>query len=142
MHRVRLAVRENRLTTLAIREEHYIPAIEATGRGWVIDKHGVVVAFAIGNSDTGNIWALFVHPDHEGQGHGRALQHVMVGWLFEQGLTRLYLTTEPGTRAQRFYENTGWFFVEIDSKGEAVYERYSTDASRLRGRQQHPRRRS
>ncbi len=36
MHRVRLAVRENRLTFSVITEEHYIPAIEVTGRGWVI----------------------------------------------------------------------------------------------------------
>ena len=73
MHAVRVAVHENRLMTLAITEEHYIPAIESTGRGWVIENHGVVVAFAVGNSETGNIWALFVHPDHEGRGYGRAL---------------------------------------------------------------------
>ena len=50
MHRVRLAVRENRLTFCVITEEHYIPAIEVTGRGWVIgssrawwpmEKHGM-----------------------------------------------------------------------------------------------------
>lgn len=101
MHRVRLAVRENRLTISSVTEEHYFPAIEATGRGWVIDEDGEVVAFAVGNAETGNIWALFVYPDREGRGHGRALQRVMVGRLFEQGLTRLFLTTEPGTRAQR-----------------------------------------
>ncbi len=36
MHRVRLSVRGNRLTFSVITEEHYIPAIEVTGRGWVI----------------------------------------------------------------------------------------------------------
>jgi hypothetical protein len=49
MHRVRVAVRENRLTSSAITEEHYIPAIEATGRGWVVEVNGTVVAFAVGN---------------------------------------------------------------------------------------------
>ena len=32
----------------------------------------------------------------------------MVSWLASRGLARLWLTTEPGTRAQRFYEAAGW----------------------------------
>ena len=129
MHVVRLAVRENRLTTSAITEEHYVPAIETTGRGWVIEKQGEVIAFAVGNSSTGNIWALFVHPNHEGQGHGKALQKIMVNWLFEQGLTRLYLGTEPKTRAQGFYEASGWTYAGQDTNGEAIYERFSPQDS-------------
>ena len=125
MHVVRLAVRENPLTTSAIQEEHYVPAIESTGRGWVIEEQDEVVAFAVGNSITGNIWALFVHPDHEGKGYGTALQNVMVNWLFEQGLLRLNLETGTGTRAQGFYEATGWSFVGINDKGEALYERFA-----------------
>lgn len=119
---VRLAVRENRLTTSAIREEHYIPAIETTGHGWVIECDGTVVGFAVGNAETGNIWALFVHPDHEGKGYGKVLLGVMVNWLFEQGLKRLNLGTEPETRAQRFYETAGWKYVGKASNGEALYE--------------------
>ena len=124
MHAVRLAVRENRLTPSAITEEHYIPAIEPPGRGWVIKKQGKVIAFAVGNSQTGNIWVLFVHPNHEGQGHGKSLQNVMVNWLFKQGLPRLHLETEPNTRAQSFYEATGWTFVALNTNGEALYERF------------------
>jgi hypothetical protein len=66
MHRVRMAVHENRLVSTLITEEHYISAIEVTGRGWVAEDQGFVIGFAIGNAVTGNIWALFVHPDHEG----------------------------------------------------------------------------
>ena len=113
------------MTTSAIREEHYVPAIESTGRGWVIEEQGEVVAFAVGNSTTGNIWALFVHPDHEGKGYGTALHNVMVSWLFEQGLDRLHLATGTGTRAQGFYEATGWHFVGLNANGEAVYERFA-----------------
>jgi hypothetical protein len=36
MHRIRLAVRENR-TSGAIREEHYNREIEVSGRGWVVE---------------------------------------------------------------------------------------------------------
>lgn len=125
MHRVRRAVRENPLLTSAITEEHYVPAIESTGRGWVIEEQGDVVAFAVGNAVTGNIWALFVHPDHEGKGYGTALQDVMVRWLFDQGLDRLHLETGTGTRAQGFYEAFGWSYIGLNANGEALYERFA-----------------
>lgn len=122
MHRVRLAVRENRLTSSAITEAHYVPEIERTGRGWVVEEAGRVVAFAVGNAATGNVWALFVDPAHEGRGHGRLLHDTMVAWLFAQGLDRLWLSTDPGTRAQRFYEAAGWTFAGMLRDGEARYE--------------------
>ncbi len=108
MHRVRMAVRENRLTSTVLAEDDYAAAISMPGRGWVIEKDGVIVGFAAGNSQTGNIWALFVDPAHEGHGYGRRLHDALVAWLFEQGLNRLWLTTEEGTRAERFYERAGW----------------------------------
>lgn len=108
MHRVRVAVRENRLTSSVITEAHYLPAIEATGRGWVIETGGKIVGFAVGNARTGNIWALFVDPDYEGCGYGRRLHEAMIHWLFSCKLKRLYLSTGPDTRAQQFYEMAGW----------------------------------
>jgi GNAT superfamily N-acetyltransferase len=122
MHRVRLAVREKRLTSRAIREEHYVPEIEVTGRGWVVVDAREVVAFAVGNRETRNIWALFVAPGHERRGHGRALHDTMVDWLFAQGAPHLWLTTGDGTRAQRFYEAAGWTFVRGLPDGERYYE--------------------
>jgi len=122
MHRVRRAVRENPLTSDVIREEHYIPAIESSGRGWVVEEAGEVRAFAVGNGQTGNIWALFVDPAHEGRGFGRQLQAVMVDWLFSEGLERLNLGTAPGTRAEAFYRATGWTYLGIDAHGEASFE--------------------
>jgi GNAT superfamily N-acetyltransferase len=123
MHRVRLAVRENRLTSSAITEKHYAPAIEETGRGWVAVENDVVLGFAVGNKTTGNIWALFVDPAHEGRGCGSRLHSAMVSWLFEQGLTRLWLGTEPGTRAERFYVAAGWSKLCLLPDGEALFER-------------------
>jgi len=122
MHRIRLAVHENRLTSSVITEEHYVSAIEITGRGWVIALNGEIVAFAVGNAATGNIWALFVDPAHEGRGYGRRLLETMVSWLFARGLTNLHLSTGPNTRAARLYQAAGWQFRHILANGEALYE--------------------
>jgi GNAT superfamily N-acetyltransferase len=123
MHHVRMAVHENVLVNVAaVTEAAYLLHLETEGRGWVIEEQGVIVALAMGNCRTGNIWALFVHPEHEGRGHGRLLHDTMVTWLFEQGLQRLVLSTEPGTRAQRFYERAGWRNLGPTPHGEVAYE--------------------
>lgn len=122
MHRVRTAVLENRLTSSVITERDYIPAIESTGRGWVVECDGGIVGFAVGNDLTGNIWALFVHPKHERHGYGRSLHDVMVSWLFSRGLRNLWLSTMPNTRAQHFYESAGWTFKRSLPGGESLYE--------------------
>ena len=119
---MRLAVKENRLVSMALTEDDYIAAIEQTGRGWVAEADGEVVGFAIGNAATGNIWALFVDPAHEGKGYGRQLHDVMVSWLWAQGLDRLWLATEAGTRAERFYQRAGWTPAGAGSDGEVRFE--------------------
>lgn len=123
IHRVRMSVRENRLVSTVITEADTLRAIEVTGRGWVVEAQGQVVGFAIGSAATGNVWALFVDPEHEGRGHGRRLHDAMVTWLGSQGLGRLWLTTDPGTRAQHFYEAAGWTCAGPGKGGELRYER-------------------
>jgi GNAT superfamily N-acetyltransferase len=122
MHRIRVAVRENRLATMVLSEADYVPEMESTGRGWVAEEDGRIVGFAIGNATNGNIWALFVDPDYEKRGHGRRLHDEMVAWLWSQGLKRLWLTTSPGTRAQYFYESAGWCRTGATPHGEVLYE--------------------
>ena len=123
MHRVRLAVKENRLVSTVISESDYQPAIETNGRGWVVEIDDQVVAFAVGNKTNGNIWALFVDPAHERRGYGRLLHNEMIKWLKGQGVGKLWLTTEPGTRAERFYEKAGWLRVGTTTKGEVRFEK-------------------
>jgi|SRR5688572_4031976 GNAT superfamily N-acetyltransferase len=129
IQRVRASVRQNRLVSTIITDEDVRAALETTGRGWVVEAKGEVVAFAIGNAVTGNIWALFVHPEHEGRGYGRQLHDTMVNWLWAVGLRRLWLTTEPGTRAQRFYESAGWRLTAVDHD-ELRYELHRNDPKR------------
>jgi GNAT superfamily N-acetyltransferase len=123
MHRVRCAVRENRLVSLVLSEADYVAAIEPPGRGWVIELEGEIVAFAVADAVTGNIWALFVDPDHERRGYGRRLLEAMTEWLWSRGLARLWLTTAPGTRAESFYAAAGWQRAGSTSGGELRFER-------------------
>lgn len=122
MHRVRMAVRENRLVSMQLSASDYVVAIEQTGRGWVVELQGAIVAFAIGDASNGSIWALFVEPGHEGHGYGRQLHDLMVTWLWEQGHERLWLSTDPDTRAERFYEAAGWQRVGVTAGGEIRFE--------------------
>ena len=82
MHVIRLAVRENRLTSTALTQAHYVPEITVSGAGWVAVAHQAsltqpdnkkeeILGFAIANRETGNIWALFVSPDAEAKGVGK-----------------------------------------------------------------------
>ncbi len=122
IQRVRHSVRENRLTSGAISDADVVDAIERTGQGWVVEAAGEIVAFAVGNPQTGNIWALFVDPRFEGMGYGRRLHDTMIAWLWARGLERLWLTTVPGTRAQRFYELSGWHNCGPIESGELRFE--------------------
>jgi GNAT superfamily N-acetyltransferase len=122
MHAVRMSVLENQLTRSHISHDDYIEHMEVLGRGWVIDVAGRIVACGVCNARTGNVWGLFVLPDFERCGFGRRLLDTTVDWLWDQGLDRIWLTTQPGTRAQHFYETAGWANVGITEHGEIRFE--------------------
>ena len=124
IQRVRHSVRENVLTSRTIGDDEVIDYLERFGRGWVVvDEANQVIAFAVGDARDGNIWALFVDPAHEAHGHGRRLHDGMVAWLRSRGLERLWLTTMPGTRAQRFYERAGWINMGLLPSRELRFEK-------------------
>lgn len=122
MHRIRLAVRENRLSDPAlVQPEDYRALLGGHGRGWVAEVEGRIAGFAIADVARRNVWALFVHPDAEGRGVGRPLHDAMMDWLFAEGVERVWLSTDPGTRAEAFYRTAGWQAAG-DHHGEARYE--------------------
>jgi GNAT superfamily N-acetyltransferase len=97
--RVRSAASEHHVFSLTLPDDLVIEALESTGRGWVIELDGVIVAFAIGDAITGSIWALFVDPPHRGQGYGRRLYDTVVEWLWSQGHDRVWLDEQPDAGA-------------------------------------------
>ena len=62
MHRVWLAVRENRLVSLRITEADYLQAIHSAGRGWVAEVEGEIVGFAVADGDSEHIWRFSFTP--------------------------------------------------------------------------------
>jgi len=128
--RIRYAVTENRLTPGRLDHSLLDRYIQHYGRGWVVElAPGRLAGFSIGDARDGNIWALFVDPACEGQGHGRHLHQVMVDWLFAQGLPVLNLGTAPDSRAERFYRRAGWQPVDVglDGHGDKRFELRKAD---------------
>ena len=123
LHRIRMAVRENVLSDPSrITREDYRVMIEERGRGWVAEEGGQIAGFAIGDHAARNIWALFVDPAFEGRGHGRALHDAMMAWMFERSRNTVWLSTEPGTRAEAFYRAAGWRDAGMTAHGERRFE--------------------
>ncbi|RYU76705.1 GNAT family N-acetyltransferase [Hymenobacter persicinus] len=122
---VRVAVRENRLSDPArVPYEAYVDYLTRRGRGWLAeDAAGRVAGFAIADVQDHSIWALFVHPDYEGQGLGSALHDRMLSWYFRQTPHPVWLSTAPGTRAEAFYRHQGWQETGRTKSGEVRFER-------------------
>lgn len=106
---IRAAVRENVLrnpgrVTVADYEEH----IDGRGRTWVAEREGAIVGFVSADGTKHWLWALFIDPAHEGRGLGRELLAAALAWLRGLGAESVGLTTEPDTRAERFYRAAGF----------------------------------
>lgn len=123
IHAVRMAVKENKLSDPSrVTYQDYQDKLH-TGRGWVCEVADKIVGFAIVDFRNASVWALFVHPDFEGTGIGRALHDQMVSWSFSDGgLKKLFLSTDPGTRADAFYRKAGWQAKGMQENGELGFE--------------------
>jgi ribosomal protein S18 acetylase RimI-like enzyme len=105
---IRDAAKENRLVQLRIGQQDYVQALTADGRAFVCEADGRVVGFVCGRPTKKDVWALFVLPEYEGRGIGSRLMDLIEAWMFEQGLEAIFLSTAPGTRAERLYQFRGW----------------------------------
>ena len=118
---IRGSVRENRLAdpsrvTLADYNWHIA---HAPIHVW--DDGGLIKGMSAGDPRDGSIWALFVDPACEGQGIGQALILAACNSIAAAGHRTAKLSTEPGTRAERFYLRNGWLAKGYTERGEAVF---------------------
>lgn len=112
---LRLAVRENRLF-----DPGQVTAEDCLA--YVRDEDGAILGFSASTCETGWIWALFVRPEHEARGIGRALFAVACDALTGAGHGTLRLSTDSGTRAERFYRAAGWRAAGRTPDGELIFE--------------------
>lgn len=128
MQVVRHAVRENMLSDPSLVTdadcEHYIMV---RGKGWICETGTTLLGFAIADLQDDNIWALFVHPDHAGQGIGKKLHRIMMTWYFEQGKEQAWLSTAPATKAAAFYRMNGWRETGTYGNAELRFEISAAD---------------
>src|SRR5262245_2558378 len=124
---VRNAVRENRLSPANVQKVADVSRwIFDNGTFWVWEQDGAVQGFAVADVRDGTIFGLFVHPDYEGRGIARALLPLACEDLRLAGHRVATLTTDPGSRAERFYRRNGWTDTGRREKGEIVFERVLT----------------
>ncbi len=95
-----------------------------SGEMWIWQEHGRILGFSAGDAEEGWIWALFVDPAHEGRGIGRTLLARACGSLTRAGFVRATLTTDPGTRAARFYARAGWIDTGRTACDEIIFQRW------------------
>ncbi len=120
---VRNAVRENRLSDPSrIKDEEVLNYITERGKGWVAIADNTIVGFAIADLVDHNVWALFIHPDHEAKGHGKKLHEIMLNWYFSKTNETIWLSTARETRAAIFYKMQGWEARGTYGKGEIKFE--------------------
>ena len=105
-----------------ITEKEYEKYLTYHGKGWLCEIDHEVVGFSIVGLAQRNVWALFVHPDHEGKGIGKKLHDMMLDWYFEQTNQPVWLGTGPNTRAELFYRKAGWTETGRRPNGEIRFE--------------------
>jgi ribosomal protein S18 acetylase RimI-like enzyme len=127
---IRLAVRENRLSDPRRVQPADCAWFIANSTIWVIECDGTVRAFAAGDPRDGNVWALFVEPSYERRGFGRALISRVCSDLAAKGFEYAWLSTEPGTRAERFYRANGWIEGGMTARDEIIFRKQLTEQPR------------
>ena len=125
---VRTSVKENyesrtELASKGITPRSVAKMLSEEACAWIAELDGVPVAFSMAKGDERTIFAVFVRPEHEAKGLGRAVLAEAEKWLWSGGADEIWLTTgaEPNIRAHGFYERCGWLRTTVLVEGEVQY---------------------
>lgn len=121
MHDIRRRVRENALSDdSALGHDDYLPYVGDKGETWIAVSDEKIAGFATLDHHHASIWALFVAPEFESRGVGKALLNQLVERARAFGFASVQLTTTPGTRAEKFYCRQGWCPTGSAPNGEVI----------------------
>ena len=135
---VRTSVQENHLDLAQLAERGVTPASTASMladsqvRVSVVEEERTgVVAFSMADARTGSLFALFVRPEAQGRGYGRALLAAAEAWLFGEGWETIWLQTaeESHFRAHSLYRRAGWTPAGPADHGDVRYEKRNVDVT-------------
>lgn len=133
---VRHSVKENILSDRSlVTDKDCEEFLTKRGKGWVCEIDKTIVGFSIVDLQENNIWALFVHPDYESNGIGKRLHKEMLDWYFDQTKEKIWLGTEPDTKAAKFYRKHGWKEVGIHGRGELKFQMNFEEWNKNNGRE-------
>ncbi len=121
VHAIRMAVTENVLSDPSKVTEAEVDWYREQAVFLVAEVESEVVGFSCANHQTGLIWALFMDARHEGRGIGRALLDAVLTGLTKAGHRQAWLTTDAGSRAERFYRAHGWRDMGRALDGQIVF---------------------
>ncbi|WP_312242640.1 GNAT family N-acetyltransferase [Pantoea sp.] len=121
LYEIRFSVKENLLLSHHIQYLMRDQAIKdiKQGGGWIcrVGEEYVGVAFGLFIPEP-IIGGLFVKPEYESMGIGTELLRKVTDWLFSKGAEYIILTTDVGTKAERFYKKNGWVVQGLDEFGQ------------------------
>lgn len=126
---IRTSVRENyqsreEIAALGITPDSVAEMLRIDCRAWIAEVESQPVGFSIANASEATIFGVFVLPEFEGRGIGRAVLQAAEAWLFSQNLDEIWLVTgnDPTLRAYGFYQHLDWIPVGIMTEGDFAGE--------------------
>ena len=86
---------------------------------WIVEINNRSVGFSIANAAKGTIFGIFVIPEFESRGVGRALMQEAEKWLWSKGIEEIWLLTgnDSNLRAYGFYRHLHWIPVGVEFEG-------------------------
>jgi GNAT superfamily N-acetyltransferase len=118
---IRFSVKENILRDRSRVTDDMITWFLTVPGIWLWEEDGRVLGFSSADTRDGSIFALLIDPAHEGRGIGRALFARALDSLRAAGHESGTLTTQPGSRADRFYQKAGWKVMGTTERGERIF---------------------
>lgn len=126
---IRESVRENHMSREDLAKLNITPSsikLAMTSGDYIIPvavEDGMIVGFAMAQISEGYVFALFVSPEYEGKGFGRALMQTIENGLVENGVRNVWLATgsEEGIRAPGFYRHLGWKDAGLTDNGHIKF---------------------
>ncbi|BBE09152.1 Acetyltransferase domain protein [Mycoavidus cysteinexigens] len=117
---IRFSVAENKIYPHQVHllDRNLILGVFQEGGSWIcLDAHKKVGICCATLNPYPHIFSLFVRPEYDGNGIGKHLLTLCLDWFRSKNIESVELITDPGSRADGFYQHLGWKRGELDEYG-------------------------